>query len=348
MRCAAILLCVVVCAFCPMPALSQGVMPPGISSFGTCSVCGWAITPTAKIGVQRFSTNLGIPVPSISDDSGGMLVGLYNFQTIDMTLRSPYLCVGALALEVNGAGGLGFFAEATGALPREMDVKMAFTGDIAFIGTYQSPWDWKGRHLEWWTLEGGVSYTATGTPISVLAGLRVDHTDVRLTDPRNVNGSLAGQLDSGGDPYYDSEERYGDVQTKIWIPYFGIQGGNPTFKWNLIGSPFVTARTKLPLRWFGTFIPLGQDISDSYYVVKTRNGRFLEANAEFTTSIAYGARLNLWVKASMVHVNGPASLDSTSISETSVFFGQSGTTGTGNATFGRYLASGGLSVNVPF
>jgi hypothetical protein len=348
MRCAAILLCVVVCAFCPMPALSQGVMPPGISSFGTCNSCGWAVTPTAKIGVQRFSTNLGIPVPTITDDSGGFLVGLYNFQTIDMTLKSPYLCVGALALEVSGAGGLGFFAEATGALPREMDVKMAFTGDIANSATFQSPWDWKGRHLEWWTLEGGASYTAAGTPISVLAGLRVDHTDVRLTDPRNVNGSLAGHVDQFGDPIYDWEERYGDVQTKIWIPYFGIQGGNSMLKWNLIGSPFVTARTKLPLRWFGTSIMWGQDISDSYYVVKTRNGRFLEANAAFTTSMGYGARMNLWAKASVVRVDGPASLDSTSMSETSGLFGQSGKTGTRDATFGRYLASGGLSVNVPF
>ena len=62
-----------------------------------------------------------------------------------------------------------------------------------------SPWVWKINNFQWWMIDAGAAYMVNSV-IGLEAGLRVEHFDFKLVDPRNYTTPVLDSTLNGGRP----------------------------------------------------------------------------------------------------------------------------------------------------
>ncbi len=147
---------------------------------------------------------------------------------------------------------------------------------------------WRGSRLEWWALDGGVTYDLA-RDWRMVAGLRYDRLQMELRDPVN----LAVPGDFSGVDYSAS------FQSKIWIPYVGVEVFGKGYSAALVSSSIASLSFQVPFRYLQTMA----DDDEAFYSLSA-DGYFLEGsfnyvmlgNATFTSGI--------WTKASLMRFKG--------------------------------------------
>ena len=201
-----------------------------------------------RVGYASMGLNLNFPIPL---DPAAVT------RPVDLRLLDARLWTGAVLCDVDVMSGVRLFFMGQGNAQRNVT---AVTFPEPVFSTL--PIEWTGSKVEWWALEGGLAYSLLND-VNLLVGLRWDHWSIGLTDPRTAGIAIVQPPLSG----YS-----GDIRTKMWIPYFGLEFTGVNYQVRLVGSPFPWTEVRFPLRAGSIFI--GPTVSDVKYALKN-SGAFL-------------------------------------------------------------------------
>jgi hypothetical protein len=243
---------------------------------------------------------------------------------LDLQLQDAYVWTGAVLIDVDVTSGLRLFFIGQGNAQRNVTATTFPEPSVPGL-----PIDWTGSKLEWWAMEGGAAYNVVNG-VGLLVGLRRDHWSLGLTDPRWRGIALVGTIWAA----YS-----GDIQTKMWIPYFGLEFIGPNYQVRLIGSPFPWAEAKLPLS-----VRVGAiTFLNPKYALK-KSGAFLELDFAYQVQPLSNVGFGIWGNLSWLRARGSGTGESTIAIPG---FSRTGSS-TATSTLTRYSAGGGLSAELTF
>ena len=153
---------------------------------------------------------------------------------------------------------------------------------------FDEPAVWRGSHLEWWALDGGVTYDLA-RDWRMVAGLRHDHLQMELKDPVN----LAVPGDFSGDDYSAS------FQSKIWIPYVGVEVVGKGYSAALVASSIASISFQVPFRYLQAM----SDDDEAFYSLSA-DGYFLEGSFNYVMLGNATFASGIWTKASLMRFKG--------------------------------------------
>jgi hypothetical protein len=286
---------------------AQGFQPSGI-----IGPAGIGFRPFLQAGIQLLGFNFNLPAfaPLTADPA-----------PLDLRIRNANLWTGAAGLEAYLPRGFSVFLQAQGNLPRNVTV---LTGEQPFEVSFpegRQAVQWTGSRLEWWQIEGALSYRASSN-LSFLAGLKRDHLSVRLNDPVDAAGNSVNygyavpDEDLPGADIVYNQAASADLLTKIWIPYLGMQLDGANYRASLLFSPFATVSTRIPLRIFnfaGLFVgpfPLftSQAVGEWDYRM-SRPGCYLEGALEYNVNLNSAVSFQLWGRGTWLDIKGTGTLN---------------------------------------
>jgi len=286
-------------------------------------------TPSGRIGYQRISMDLRMPVPfKFSVDSTGTYAG----EATVLKLRDANLWVGEAGLDAQLTTRINMFTNGSANLIQSLVASTA--PDI--VGRTKVA-EWKKNQLQWIQVEGGAGFTFRA-PFSVIAGLRWDRFGLVLQEPVGLTNVNAG-------PYQNLTLIDSEVSSRFWIPYFGIGLTGKDYRARLIGSPIVSASIQVHTRLSADILPSYSLLGDGI-VTMEHPGGFLEAGLEYTATVFQSTRVNLWAKAGWLGIRGRSQTETAYT--TSYPNVQVGSVQGSSVFFTRYNVAAGLSVNASF
>jgi hypothetical protein len=286
--------------------LWQGVaiaQAPG-ARFGLESqwMAGVRITPSVQIGFQNIGLNFDLPIYVPNPVAPPT-------ESLKLQLKDANVWVGGLGITAYFPTGLSITVRGQANAQRGVTVFTPEDSQGQTLGTV-----WNGDRLQWWMLDA-----SAGVPLrndwSVLAGLRREQLSVGLTNPRFVGqGPVNFFSDDLEYPYEQIQDLtyFGDVSSKLWIPYVGMKLTGPNYRACFLWSPFVAADVRVPTAvtansWLFDF-GVGSNSSDfnhvgiAYKVVKLAS--FLEAAMEYDVRVSSAVSLTVWGNANWVRLKG--------------------------------------------
>jgi hypothetical protein len=293
------------------PALAQDwAMVPGLGSINLGSA---TITPEIQVGYERLGLSFNLPA-----STGSLAVSSV---TLDLQLQDAYLWVGSVGAVAAFPSGLSLALK--GQTNAKRDVTIYEPEEFYFIG--EQGVFWTGSKLEWWAIEGRLTYRLTDG-CSFLAGLRRDQLSVNLRDPRDGSGNPLNFQDSGIEivplpppfpplviPYERQEAYSSDLVSKLWIPYVGLEMRGPGYKASLIASPFASVEMRVPagllfdLKVFPGPVEILTADNLRYRVMQP--AAFLEGSFRYDLNVSPSLNLGLWCEASWMSLKGPGIWD---------------------------------------
>ena len=317
--CTLVLAVILACTSSPLLAQSPG----GLASVMPFSWSpeDWAgsvpsVRPSVRVGYSKMGLNLNFPIPF---DFGSLI------RPIDLQILDANLWTGAVLLEVDVTSGVRLFFIGQGNSQRNATV--IASPDPLFV-----PFDveWTGSKVEWWAVEGGLTYSLLND-VNLLIGLRRDHLSIGLTDPRlGVFAIVPTTLDSYS----------GDIRTKMWIPYFGLELTGANYRVKLVGSPFPWVEARFPFSASDTPPLL---LVNPKYALK-KSGAFLELDFAYQVQPLSNVGFGIWGNLSWLRARGKGTGDLT----TGGFVSGGPLAESATSTLTRYSAGGGLSAELTF
>lgn len=216
-------------SFCQVPGL------PPFGDFRPFRFGDITVTPSAKIGYRAASLRASFPIFGAVSTSYNP-PGWSNSRPVELVIKRADLLVGSVAMEIDATSTVYLFGEATGNLPRDLNVSMPVS---PWVFPAPNELDWRGKRLQWWLLDFGGGYRLRDS-FSFLLGFRIDHFSVGLEDPKDTIGSL----DLG-----PNDTLIGDIRTKMWIPYVAVALSGDAYEARIIYSPITWGEVKLPLQF---------------------------------------------------------------------------------------------------
>jgi hypothetical protein len=277
--------------------------------------------PSVQFGYQRLGFNFNLPT-SRAGFSPIQIVfvvdGDGEVDSIDLKFQDANTWVGALELGADVGPNLYLFLRGEANAPRGVDV-ITEENDVGFFSVV-FPYQWRGSGMEWWAVELGGDY-AFPNGFSFLAGFRVDHMSLKLRDPVDRAGNPVNFAVQQLAPIFDngitfslSENAFGDLQTKLWIPYVGLSVDGVNYRMKLLWSPFVWAKVSIPLRLLqaygiqslGLTYEADRALDFRYHVYSP--ACFLEANFQYDVELNNMFGLQLWCRYSWLNARGRGSM----------------------------------------
>ena len=312
----------------PLVSAGQGfsfLQPWGIANIGNVQV-----SVSAQLGFQQMGVNINLPVPN----SGLVGAALFTGSTLDFRLLDSGVWTGGISVEAR-RNGLSVFASAEGNAPK--NARASAPSDPFYLS---GQCEWRGSKLEWWALGAGGAFTVRRN-LDVVGGFKVEHISLTLADPVDPWGTLRLFQATYGDRYS------GDLRTKLWIPYFGIQIDGLNYRAKLLFSPVAWTDVEIPLR----YLLVGSSaigFEDAKYSFKP-NGLWVEADLKYGMRILDGVGCNLWFKGSWLHVRGVGTEGyeyDVTVSGTPVFHYTE--SGSADGSLSSYVLAAGISGTLNF
>ncbi len=357
-------------AVLPYPVNTWNPAPQAVNN----SVTGWGLTviPYGRLGYQRLLYELNVPLlNTLITNQFGDQQSLFDMQSLNLTMEDVNLFSGSVGFEARMASGFGAYFHFGGSIPRDITIETELTGDYAGTvqapGTsenpmFESPLQWDGEKLGHWYLDGGVSYSILSW-LDMMAGFRAEHVDISLRNPRNSEGNIPffpGDLPAGLSIEVDSDNTFGELITKLWIPYLGIGARTSNYKWNLIMSPVMATSTEVPFiintNWLLTVDVPGffleetlTDLSSSAYTVDLTGGFSIVGNFEYGINLTPWIIAGAWVEGRWAHIQGIGEMSANKPLEDIAFLrGLSGNDQASGSYITKASFSTGLALNAVF
>lgn len=281
------------------------------------AVGGVGIDSYVKIGYQRMSVNLNIPVPPSSF--------IPESEDIDAKMAKQDFAIGSLG--VGGLLGQRFGLSAEASISAENSGAVETFTSYSFWGGGGGPQGltWASRRVRWWEvdLRGSVNILNSGM---LLLGYKFDRLTQKLERSREQLVRL--EIDY-----------LGDLDIRMWSPYIGFRFDDGVWRFDLIWSPWLTSyRADMPLRWieYNT-----QYLEESRYGLGGKGGNLLEAYGEARSNFLGLPAAKLWGKVSWLNCRGSGDRD---LSSSDPWFESNSATG----SLTRYLWAVGIAGDVRF
>ena len=301
--------------------------------------------PTFAVGFQTMGTAFNLPGVSSALSVPGL----------DLSIQDANVWIGSAGVEIIVSPLLSVFMRVDGNLQRTVNVR---TSEFPSPPSGPIPYNWDGTRLEWWDIEGSAAYRIAGN-LRVVGGFRLDHLSLALGDPRDINGNPVDF--SGIIPPLTVVDRTanGDIQTKLWIPFLGLQFRGPNYNASVIWSPFASGKVSIPTRWLAYTADFLIGGSETYENVQWKftsfnPGAFLEGSLEYDVNVDSTYMFRLWCKGSWSKIRGAGNLDSVNNSQSFFPFppftssSHQSSSERNTSTLTRYFISGGIALNVLF
>jgi hypothetical protein len=314
-----------------------------VPGLGSLDVGGMKLTPSVRVGHQWIGLNFNLPTLSGFRPLGPVA-------PIDIQLRDAHVWVGSVELEGRLFPALSFFVNAEG---NAKVTAGAVTSEEPLQVTSLGAHRWDASDLEWWSVEGGLSYRFRND-VSILAGLKREHLSFGLDNPRTVFGEPINLFISIPGVGFLMERVTADFQLKLWTPYLGLRFTGPNYQASLTWTPFVNAAVKVPDSFFTSFVifsgfvqSLGVEWKYSMFQVGTQ----IEGDFRYDLKLSSNLSINVWAKGSWLKIRGRGNLDqifnqfaSIAVPPFLSFPGSAEET----ATLGRYQIAAGLGAELNF
>lgn len=185
-------------AKCPPPVQGPFAASPGFAGPGWCGPAPMpvnqlsGIRPYVKLGSMWMSEKTDFPYRAPDP-----LNPQFNFEQLTLTMNTEQFWVGFVGLEMEPMQNVILYGELGGLVPRNVDITMDATGRALLPPpdneqNLLSPWTWTGRNVHWWVAEVGAAFMVT-SGLGFELGIRTEHMDYQMTDPRNfVEASAVG------------------------------------------------------------------------------------------------------------------------------------------------------------
>ena len=153
----------------------------------------WQYAASVSTGFQWMNMTFDFPF------SAG---NRFNFESLNLKMEAEPFWVGYAEADLQPYQNWIFYGRFGVNFPRDAEMVMDGTGR-AFLPANPGnplldsppnltpPWIWKARNFHWWLLEAGAVYSWSST-LALEAGIRLEHIDTHLEDPRNFTTPLAG------------------------------------------------------------------------------------------------------------------------------------------------------------
>ena len=197
MRIASIIVVVlVVMASAPVATYAQGTASydPHIGSVMVSSLGFFESLPEFDLGKISLSARAIVGWKHIglnySLNAAHRNFGVLQESPVEIAIRNTYVWSGQVDMGLRISRKLRLFGIAEGNAGSSIPVSTPIEPANA---NPAEPAVWRGSRLEWWALDGGISYDF-GRDFRIVAGLKHDHLQMELRDPVNlaVPGDFAG------------------------------------------------------------------------------------------------------------------------------------------------------------
>lgn len=223
---------------------------------------------------------------------------------------------------------------------------------------------WTGKRLQWWTIDANVGYPVSDS-WSALAGVRREQVSVGLVNPRYAGDGPINFYSDDIDMFSEQIqllEYFGDVSSKLWIPYVGMSLNGPNYRFRVLWSPFVSANVQIPStvfnhssvqQFFGSndFSTDALNFGIEYKVLKPAS--FVEADLTYDVGISSTVSVHLWGTANWVTLRGGgkvhmAGTDASFVNGVPNPSYRTDVEGSAHASFDRRILAGGLDATLSF
>ena len=288
-------------------------------------------TPTMKFGYQKIGLDFNMPDISVLEENNEpeILAG------VDFKLTRSNVWVGLVGAELALYPQLTLFA--AGEACFRPDIGAETHPDVIFgprsLMTGRSV-TWTDSEFEHWIIDGGLCFM--GPPwYGVVIGLRSDNLSLKLKAP-----GIQGLEPEEGETlrFYRA-----DFQSKILLPYVGIQVLSANSKATLIGTRYFSGEITIPFR-FGSEEGDGLKETENKFSLKGTNGLFVEGLFDYRLLVSSGLYVGVWGRGNVINITDKATRSSVE-SEAADTRRQSAEQ---TASFNRYVYGGGISTSIQF
>lgn len=285
--------------------------------------------PSFKSGYRRMGMNVTVPVPfEVSVPGAESYIG----ESVSLKLPDANLWIIDCGIDAKLTPSVKLFVGGAGNLIQNLAT--------SFAGYVDSEAETRLRRkhpLDWMEAEGGFVYYFWH-PIGAVAGLRWDHFDLTVKEPRAL-----GRVNVGA--YRNVGLLASDVYSELWLPYLGVEYSGETLKLKLIGSAFGAAKVKVGTGLRAEIMPSYNFLARSVITMNSP-AYFIEANIEYRIALAPRTNLSLWAKGGWIGARGGGRLESGySTSHSSLTLGIRDDR---NVDYTRYHVGGGVSLDLSF
>lgn len=273
----------------PFKAIAQGL--PLLDPISSFSLGEWRLESSVKVGYQFMSVNMNLPVPFTEFG-----IELATASELDFSVKNAGVWVGGVGVDLR-RGPFSLFINAEGNAGRS--VRVNTPSDPFWAG--MDPVEWNGSRLEWWNINGGASYSFTGSAAFV-GGLKAEHLSLRLSDAVDPLGTIQQFQALFGDRYS------GDLRSKLLAPYLGLCLESLNAKATLIFSPYAWANVSIPFRYFFVDPGAGRAYEDAQYTFK-RGGILVEGTFDYRVQAYTNASCGVWLKGTWCRIRGRGNED---------------------------------------
>lgn len=286
-------------------------------------------SPSAKFGYQRVGMDLAMPMPLRVS-----LEGSEQFRPDAVRLRLPDadLWIGEAGIDVTLMPSIRLYANTATNLLQSLVASLSGTRDPREEGDI-----WRNHPLLWIEVEGGVRYFPWES-FGMIAGLRWDYFDLTIKNPDPLKTVQVGQ-------YRSVALLPSDVQSRLWIPYAGVEAAGEKFRVFLIASPFAAAKVKATTRLRALVAQSDLFLAESVMTLM-RPALFVEVGLDYLITLSYDTKVKIWGKGGWLGAQGGGRLQSAyaaTISGLQVEILDDRT-----MSFDRYNMAGGVSVGLSF
>jgi len=318
---------------------------PGLGSF---DVAGLRLTPNVRVGHQWIGLNFNLPASSALP-----FVSSGESAAIDIQLTDAHVWTGSVGLESRLSPRLSLSLNAEANAKRSVGAVTAEEPLQQVIGL--APFRWTASQLEWWALEGSLTY-AISNDLAVFAGLRREHVAFGLDDPRDRFGNPVNSVIGIPGVVLLTDTNAADFRLKLWVPYIGLRLSGASYRAKLSWSPVVAASVKIPDHFLSNIlvliVPATVSTGFEWQYSMFRTGTQLDADFEYELRLNSSVAVKGWVKGSWLKVRGSGNADQLLNNFASVppitIFAQLAGQDTATATLTRYVTAAGLAAELAF
>jgi hypothetical protein len=285
--------------------------------------------PSLKTGYRRMGMNVSVPIPFEVSAPG---MESYRGESVSLNLPDVNLWIVDGRIDATLTPSVKLFLGGAGNLFHNLAT--------SFAGYVDSETETRLRRkhpLDWVEVEGGFVYYFWH-PVGVVAGLRWDHFDLTIREPRMLSRVNAGSYKNPG-------LLASDVFTELWLPYLGVEYAGETLKLKLIGSAFSSAKVKVGTRLRADIMPSHNFLVQSV-ITMNNTAYFVEASMEYRISLAARTHVSLWGKSGWMAACGGGRLES---GYSTTYSGLTlGILDDRDVAYSRYNLAGGVAVDLSF
>jgi hypothetical protein len=232
--------------------------------------------------------NFSLPVPF----SGILGPALFTTSALDFKLLDGGLWIGEAQVSARRGAIFAFLGAEANA---KKNVRVATPAEPFWAELF--PVEWRGTRLEWWAIDGGGGLELCNA-VSILGGFRAEHLSLGLADPIDPTGQIQFFQATFGDRYS------GDVMSKLWIPYIGLQTRGQCWKGAVRFSAVVWTNLKVPFRYLLVDLPRPDLYFEEARYDFKRGGLWLDARFDYDVRVASSFTCGLWLTGSWLRIRG--------------------------------------------